>query len=220
MSTNRTLNLTSAALVVGNLVPLAGVLFFDWTVFEVLLLFWAENLIIGAINVARIWTLYRQRNHAMLLLFVPFFILHYGAFTFFHLMFLVQLFRPDDPESWSLVALLVPLLALMLSHVYSHCAHFIGRGEYRDASPGDLMTRPYERIVVLHVAILVGGWLVSLLGQPVWALVLLVALKIAFDVPAHRKEHQDKLAREEKRRQRATGQKPPRDPVFKGWSDD
>lgn len=40
-------------LVAANLVPLAGVLLWDWRVFEVVLLYWAENLCIGAINVLK-----------------------------------------------------------------------------------------------------------------------------------------------------------------------
>ncbi|MGI9247995.1 MAG: DUF6498-containing protein, partial [Woeseiaceae bacterium] len=44
---------SSIALVLANLVPLAGVLLFDWQVFDVLMLYWAENVIIGVINVLR-----------------------------------------------------------------------------------------------------------------------------------------------------------------------
>lgn len=220
MSSSTTLNLTTAALIVGNMVPLAGVLFFDWTVFEVLLLFWAESLVIGAINVARIWTLYRKRNHALLLLFVPFFVVHYGIFSLGHLSFLVLFFRPEDAESWSLTALIVPLAALTLSHVYSYYAHFIGRQEYRHADPKQLMTQPYSRIVALHVAILAGGWLVLSMEEPLFALVVLVLIKIAFDVPAHRREHRDKLVRETVQKADASGQKGPRDSVFKGWGDE
>ena len=35
------------ALVLVNLVPIAGVLFFDWRVFDLLLLYWAESVVIG-----------------------------------------------------------------------------------------------------------------------------------------------------------------------------
>lgn len=220
MAHSRTLNLTTAALVIVNLVPLVGVLFFEWTVFEILLLFWAENLVIGVINVARYWTLYEKRNHAMLLLYIPFFCLHYGAFALGHLVFLVSIFRPEDPNAWSLTALLVPILALIASHAYSYFAHFIGQREYLDVSPQQLMSQPYKRVVVLHLAIVLGGGLVMWMGEPLMALVVLVLLKIAFDVPAHRREHRDKAEREKTRRDRASGQKMPRDSVFKGWGND
>lgn len=41
------------ALVLANLVPLAGVFLFHWEVFPLLFLFWLENVIIGILNVAK-----------------------------------------------------------------------------------------------------------------------------------------------------------------------
>jgi hypothetical protein len=58
-------------------------------------------------------------------------------------------------------------------------------GEYRNASPHVLMTQPYARVVVLHVAILIGGFGAVALGSPMVALVVLVALKTAIDLRAH-----------------------------------
>lgn len=220
MTDSRKLTLTTAALIIGNLVPLAGVLFFQWTVFEILLLFWAENLVIGAINVARCWTLYRKRNHAMLLLYVPFFCLHYGAFALGHLFVLIRFFHPGDPGDWSLVALIVPLAGLTASHVYSLLVHFIGQQEYLDASPEQLMIQPYTRVMALHLAILVGGGLVTWMGEPLLALVVLVLVKIVFDVPAHRREHRDKIRREQIRSASASGEEMPRDSAFKRWGQD
>jgi hypothetical protein len=215
-----TVNVTTAILVASNLVPLAGVLWFEWTVFEVLLLFWFENLVIGAINVARLWTLYERRNHGTLLLFIPFFCVHYGTFALAHLTLLISVFRPEDPDSYSLTALIVPLALLVASHAYSHYVHFLGRREYLDVTPAQLMVRPYARVVALHVAVLVGGGIVQWLGEPAFALVILVLIKIAFDVPAHRQDHRDSVQREGARSAQASRQEPVRDAVFKGWSDD
>jgi len=36
-----------AALVLVNVIPLFGVVFFGWSLFEVVVLYWVENLIIG-----------------------------------------------------------------------------------------------------------------------------------------------------------------------------
>ena len=44
---------SALVLVAANLVPLAGVLFFGWSVFATLLLFWVENVIVGGFNVLR-----------------------------------------------------------------------------------------------------------------------------------------------------------------------
>ena len=51
------------------------------------------------------------------------------------------------------------------------------------------MQQPYGRVVVLHLTILLGGFAAMLLGSPLWALLLLIGLKIALDLKAHLKEH-------------------------------
>ena len=42
---------------------------------------------------------------------------------------------------------------------------------------------------MLHLAILLGGFAAMALHSPAWALVVLVAIKTAMDVRAHRREH-------------------------------
>ncbi|MGA9779521.1 MAG: DUF6498-containing protein [Verrucomicrobiia bacterium] len=39
------------ALVLANLVPVAGVFLFGWEIFPLMFLFWSENVIIGVFNV-------------------------------------------------------------------------------------------------------------------------------------------------------------------------
>jgi hypothetical protein len=51
------------------------------------------------------------------------------------------------------------------------------------------MMAPYRRIIVMHLTIIFGGWLVLLLETPAPALALLVALKTVVDLRAHRREH-------------------------------
>jgi hypothetical protein len=41
------------ALVLANLIPLAGVFVFHWEVFPLLFLFWLENVVIGIVNVLK-----------------------------------------------------------------------------------------------------------------------------------------------------------------------
>ena len=41
------------ALVVANLIPLIGVLFFGWSVWNILVIYWLENGIVGVINVLK-----------------------------------------------------------------------------------------------------------------------------------------------------------------------
>jgi len=51
------------------------------------------------------------------------------------------------------------------------------------------MSRPYVRVVVLHIAIILGGIGAVALGSPLWALLVLLAMKIGLDLKAHVDEH-------------------------------
>jgi len=59
---------------------------------------------------------------------------------------------------------------------------FIVRGDARAANVLELMGSPYPRIIALHVTIIFGGFLVLLLNQPVWGLVILALIKMAWDI--------------------------------------
>jgi hypothetical protein len=81
------------------------------------------------------------------------------------------------------------VLALVASHAFSFGYNYLWRGEFRTSSLQNLMHQPYGRVVVLHLAILGGGFLIMALNSPTAGLVLLIVLKIGLDVRSHRKEH-------------------------------
>jgi hypothetical protein len=200
---------TAIVLLASNLVPLYGVLALGWEVFPLLLLFWIENVVVGVLNVARMLCVDPRdpASWAAKLFIVPFFCVHYGMFTAVHGVFVFGLFggqgfsrvRGLDVAGPAMDAvreygLEIAVLALAASHLFSFLWNYLGRGEFRRASLRALMARPYRRVVVLHLAILGGGFAASALGSPVWALILLVALKVGFDLHAHLKEHRTPTA--------------------------
>ena len=81
------------------------------------------------------------------------------------------------------------ILALLLSHTVSFIINYIGKGEYKKAGLQELMGQPYSRVVLLHLTIIIGGFLVMALGSPVFALLILVLLKIFIDIRSHIREH-------------------------------
>ena len=82
-------------------------------------------------------------------------------------------------------------LSMVVSHGVSYVTNFLGRGEFRRLGVQELMMQPYGRVIVLHLAVLVGGFAVLLLGAPILSLLLLIGLKTGFDVRAHLAEHQN-----------------------------
>lgn len=190
-------------LVAANLLPLYGVLFWGWEVFPLLALFWMENVIIGVLNAARMLCV--DPADAALwagkLFMVPFFCFHYGMFTAIHGVFVFSLFGGKDYDVPGLRVLepaaraaadfhlALPIAVLLASHLFSFLWNYLYRGEFRRAGLSELMAKPYTRVVILHLTILVGGFGAMALGSPLWALLLLLGIKIAIDVQAHLKEH-------------------------------
>ncbi len=56
-----------------------------------------------------------------------------------------------------------------------------------------LMVMPYGRIIALHLTIIFGGIATMALGEPLWVLVILVAVKTAVDLKMHLTEHKKAL---------------------------
>lgn len=187
------------ALVAANLIPLGGVLFFGWPVFPIMFLFWFENVIIGGFNVVKMLLACGPGSNLGVKIFlVPFFTVHYGIFTLVHGAFVCVMFGANGRggggsfsnaervrEILSDYHLGWAVFGLLLSHGFSFVTNYVLNGAYRTAAAPMLMMQPYGRVVVLHLAILGGGFLVVFLGLPVVGLVLLIALKIGLDVLMH-----------------------------------
>lgn len=180
-----------------NAVPLYGVLRLGWQSFDVIFLYWIENLLIGFFALLRIVVRpYRHPLELVLqLLLAPFFTFHYGMFCWVHGSFVISLFGPASLRSaaledamfaalqtpfvsWSVSAL---LMLRLLDWIGDVRLHGLG-GEGVKA----LMFGPYRRIFVLHLTIILSGFALGALDEPTVGLVLLVVLKTAFDVHLRR----------------------------------
>ena len=188
------------ALVAANLVPVAGVLLFGWKIFPLIFLYWSENVVIGVFNVLKMIFCAGAKNPAAKLFIIPFFCVHYGLFTFVHGIFVVKIFGESTGtgglssgfnlfgEALRTNHLGWAVLGIIVSRGISFITNFIGQGEFRRVTLEQLMAQPYGRIIVLHVAILGGGFLILALHSPLAGLLLFIALKIAFDLSGHLRE--------------------------------
>lgn len=198
-------------LVAANLLPIAGVAFWGWQVQDIVFLYWIENLIIGVFNVPRMAMAagIRAKDGQLVTGFpamimkgftVPFFIVHYGGFCLGHGLFLAALFPPGGAKMGELAlddallgvlgtpTLLAGVVVLLASHGYSFVHNYVGGKEYLAAELDKQMFQPYKRIVVVHLFILAGGFLMSMYKLPVLVTVLFIALKTAIDGWSHQRE--------------------------------
>ena len=198
------------ALIASNLVTLAGVLYFHWSLFAVLLLFWLDNVVIGLYLVARtllarpyrivglgiglgrrpLESQYRNERSGIFIYFFS---------AAIHGLFLIVIFgslelRQLEISSKSLVEYLAEVLvrpeisgavlALVASRgidLYDACRR---PQEFAKTRATDEIGATFGRVFLLHFVVIVGGGVTLWLNAPVAALVLLVLLKTAGDVLA------------------------------------
>jgi len=203
----RTESISTIVLILSNIVPLWGVLFWGWDIFALMLLFWLENVVIGIFNVGRMATAppYTVSVTTYQCFLIPFFVVHYGIFTLVHGVFVFVLFlpktaalgtssgsAPPTPTGFLTAVLdcippMVPLalLAIILSHGASFFLNFLWRGERFLTDLDTLMMAPYRRVVLLYLTLLAGSFIVIGLGTQKPSIAVFVLLKIMIDVMAH-----------------------------------
>lgn len=182
-------------LIGANLIPLIGVLFWGWSVGAVLLAYWIESAIIGVLNVPRIWA--AQGSAASKVFTSVFFAFHYGAFAAAHLVFLVNVFGAQEPLASISAggAMMWTALSFFISHSVSLILRLY-RKEFKEIRPAVQLFSPYSRVMIMHITVLFGAFLISLLQSPIFAVVLLVVIKTLIDLTAHLREGREARALE------------------------
>jgi hypothetical protein len=144
----------------------------------------------------------RVATHVAKLFFVPFFTVHYGMFCLVHGVFVLVLFGGEGQIGGGMDGgieqltgqvfqggLILSVLALAASHLFSFFKNYIAGGEYRRTVLPVLMIQPYGRIVVMHLAVLFGGFAVMFLDSSVFALLILIVGKTVIDITLHLRQH-------------------------------
>ena len=178
------------SLVAANSVALGLALYQHWSLASLLILYWAQSIIIGVANVFRILNLERFSTANFTINDRPveptaqlkrqtarFFALHYGIFHAVYLGFIVAFRRGEALWTWPL-ALCVAVFAL--NHLWSYRRN---RAADRQGTPniGILMFIPYGRILPMHAVMLSG----ALFAPTDVGILIFIGLKTAADVAMH-----------------------------------
>ncbi len=195
-------------LIGANLVPIIGVLFWGWDVGLLLLYYWLENAIIGIFNIPRILGACAKPKEdgaegtvqsvnlgeATPVIAAVFFFCHYGGFLFAHAVAVITLWMvslsvidgvEEGPELFVEMASAVFTLELLIGLpllVLFHAAQFRRDESYRHRHAFEQMKRPYARLIVLHLTLVLGAFLTILMGHPLAMLLLFVVLKMIADI--------------------------------------
>jgi hypothetical protein len=189
------LNIPISFLLLNNIVPVVGLFFYGWRIFDVLFFFWIEIVIIGFFNIIKILSSRKDEklpfrynqvgNHlltsqlqvkvASVLIFVAW----YGMYLGFFLLILNKVSGRFFDSS-----LLVFALSPLISHSISFFLNYILKKEFINTSPWEQIFKPFWRTIPI-VTILA---LFSIFGQFVTLLVFLF-IKTVGDYHVHTNEH-------------------------------
>ncbi|MBX3103125.1 MAG: hypothetical protein KF690_11495 [Bacteroidetes bacterium] len=193
--------------VVTNLMPLLGVILWDWSALEVILIYFVETILIGVFNI--LYMGFARQSGQMKDLSgtelytgqpgdlrrakrfnIPLFVLHYGFFVGMQAWFIFPLIYKSPQGIWALLWDLlvqdrefrVSLLLLLLTQLLLFVRGYLFSGAYRTAQVTDYFLRPYSRILLQQAMVLLGAWAALLSGNGELAvLVVLVWLHAGLD---------------------------------------
>lgn len=187
-------------IVVGNLIPVCGVLALGWDAGAILILYWIENFIVGAFTLPRILMAQGPAPAARSVIggtplaarigVALFFCVHYGIFWAVHGVFaflLAASFAFGQPVgeprfAWIGASFWLGALGLVLLHAVDFWRNWLKPGRWRGAEPKAEMFRPYGRLVVLHLTVLLGAFGLVSLGAPAWTMTLLCLGKMILEL--------------------------------------
>lgn len=197
-----------AFLVLANLLPLAGVAFWQWSLEGVVFLYWAENVVLGLANAAAMLAAQADEDGkpadgwSNRIVMTVFFAGHYGAFCAGHGVVLAVIFGLHRPD-WETAAdadllpvlerlasqpsVLLAVAAMAASHGWDLYRDYFATGAFRTANADKLMTAPYKRIVATHLFIFVAVFALLGLGSPVAAMAGFILLKTGVDLAMRRR---------------------------------
>lgn len=191
---------SSLSLILVNLIPLFGVLFWSWDSFAIIFLYWSETVVVGFFNVLKI----KEISKKPLSPFLVFFIVQYILFLFVYLFLIMHFFRASlNPVTEYLEAfrvsieylfsLFISFLLIFISHGLSFQHNFISKKEFLYTSELKQLLAPYKRLLIMHIIVVFGAFGTNFYGQDqtlsvaIYLIVIKTSLDLIFHVFEHRK---------------------------------
>ncbi len=180
-------------LIIVNLLPVIGVIYWGWSLTVLVIIYWLENLIVGFFNILKMALSFG--NVADKAKSIIFFCFHYGLFWVVHGLFMLLFLIPVISNSPSIgdhtvnasfdMSIKWVLLSLFLSHLFSFLTNFMRWGRALKLPPEAQMFLPYGRVMTMHILILGSAFLADRWSGSLVVLTLLITLKIIADVISH-----------------------------------
>lgn len=184
------------ALIAANAITIVLAVVENWDLRELMFIYWTQSVVIGFFSYQRMLDLKQfstegvrqngcrvEPTEKTKKSMASFFLLHYGAFHAFYLVFILAADKREFQDSYFFVMVCAAVFAL--NHWYSYREN---REKDADRKPniGTIMLFPYARIVPMHLTLIAGG---SMNSESTLVLLMFLGLKTAADVVMHMIEH-------------------------------
>ncbi len=218
---------STQSLIAVNLFNILMAIIFKWNIFDVMIVYWFQSISIGIFTFYRLYTYPLEQieremddgkplevndlavtNPRMAKIMIAgFFAVHYGLFHLVYIIFIVG-FAYSEGFSLDLLGGLIGALLFFGNHLYSYLFYKdadenITETEFGNSlssagiSIADIFSKPYTRIIPIHLTIMAGAAISHLITegpfQNVFILLIFMVLKTIMDVTAHKNKHKQIL---------------------------
>ena len=185
-------------MIAANLFPIIGVLFFDWEVYEIVVLYIFETVVAGTFNVAKMGLI----NDSQKTFTIFFFIFHYNFFILIQSVFVIVLIgghssNSDSPHFGQAISGLIDIfksrdfifsvLLIIISHSFNFYNDYLKPEKYKNIKINKQMFEPYKRIFVQQFTVIIGAFILMTIDGTMGFLIILVFMKIIVDLFSHKK---------------------------------
>jgi hypothetical protein len=190
-----------------DLLPIYAVFAWGWNAVPLVMLYWMENIIAGAMTIPRIVISGASFGWGGVIggvLMSVFFVFHYGLFCLVHGTFLIAFATFGNPEGMGSAPFMDLtgmfqfglqsglhvdwiIYAIAGFQVLVFVREFLIKGEWKNSNPMAEMFAPYSRIIVLHFGIFAGAAALFLLGQPMVGVLALILFRALWGVVTNSK---------------------------------
>ena len=200
----RTLTRSDYFLIVANLLPVVGALFFGWNAKEIFLVYCLETIIIGILNLVKMGIVtivrktdkwYNNNTYTMQsgLFFMLFFLMHYGLFVAVQMGLFFGASGIGDGTNitvfnffykWPQLITndsVIMLAAFAISYGFKMIYDFIKSGEYKTTPLMIIMFQPYGRIFIQQLTVISGSIFLSFGAGKIF-IIIFAGVKIFFEV--------------------------------------
>jgi hypothetical protein len=218
---------STQSLIAVNLINILMAIIFKWNIYDVMLVYWFQSVSIGIFTFYKLYSFPMEKikkeingdntlevndlavtnPRAAKIFIAGFFAMHYGLFHLVYIIFIVG-FAYSEGFPLNLIGSLVGALLFFANHFYSYLFYkgednnltetdFGNTQNSTELSIADIFSKPYTRIIPIHLTIMAGGVISHIItGGPfhnIFILLIFMGLKTFMDVIAHKKKHRQIL---------------------------